>query len=464
MDAQAQARRQLEIDLRAALAGRDARGALPAAGRSREPGASSASRRCCAGRIRRAAASRRPSSSRSPRKPASSRRSATSCCSAPAPTPAQWPDARQARGQPVADAVPRRQRACRRCSEALQASGLAPAAARARDHRERAARPHRSGDRARCTRLRALGVRISMDDFGTGYSSLSYLRAFPFDKIKIDRSFVRDLPSNRHTLAIVRAILGLASGLDMKVVAEGIETQADLACLAAEGCKEGQGFLFSEARPQSEVLKLLAEAPTAPRRLSVSALALLAIEQRALALHAPAIAGELAVAAHDAMAGDGDRDVVRPAGRSDRAHRRRLADARGRSRRTSPSRRAGSHAKPPTPAAGRPCRARRVAAPVPFAAPRRRRRLAQPVWRSARSPPISLARGKRSRSSCSSAPAIIAEEDGAHAFVGRGDEHQTQRACRRRMADFARRRRRHGRRPASCPATASRRHKSGRWN
>ena len=107
--------------------------------------------------------------------------------------------------------------------------------------------------------LRALGVRISMDDFGTGYSSLSYLRAFPFDKIKIDRSFVRDLPGNRHTLAIVRAILGLASGLDMKVVAEGIETQADLACLAAEGCKEGQGFFFSEARPQDEVLKLLAE-------------------------------------------------------------------------------------------------------------------------------------------------------------------------------------------------------------
>jgi diguanylate cyclase (GGDEF)-like protein/PAS domain S-box-containing protein len=109
--------------------------------------------------------------------------------------------------------------------------------------------------------LRALGVKISMDDFGTGYSSLSYLRAFPFDKIKIDRSFVRDLPSNRHTLAIVRAILGLASGLDMKVVAEGIETQSDLACLAAEGCKEGQGFYFSEARPQAEIIKLLADQP-----------------------------------------------------------------------------------------------------------------------------------------------------------------------------------------------------------
>jgi len=107
--------------------------------------------------------------------------------------------------------------------------------------------------------LREIGVLISMDDFGTGYSSLAYLRNFPFDKIKIDRSFVRDLPGNRHTLAIVRAILGLASGLDMKVVAEGIETQADLTCLAAEGCREGQGFFFSEARPLDEVMKLLAD-------------------------------------------------------------------------------------------------------------------------------------------------------------------------------------------------------------
>jgi diguanylate cyclase (GGDEF)-like protein/PAS domain S-box-containing protein len=109
--------------------------------------------------------------------------------------------------------------------------------------------------------LRALGVRISMDDFGTGYSSLSYLRSFPFDKIKIDRSFVHDLDGNPQTLAIVRAILGLAAGLDIKVVAEGIETQNDLACLASEGCKEGQGFYFSAARPQDEVLKLLSAEP-----------------------------------------------------------------------------------------------------------------------------------------------------------------------------------------------------------
>jgi diguanylate cyclase (GGDEF)-like protein/PAS domain S-box-containing protein len=106
--------------------------------------------------------------------------------------------------------------------------------------------------------LRALGARISMDDFGTGYSSLSYLRSYPFDKIKIDRTFVRDLKSNPQTLAIVRAILGLAAGLDMRVVAEGIETKEDRDCLTAEGCKEGQGYYFGYAQPQSEVLKLLA--------------------------------------------------------------------------------------------------------------------------------------------------------------------------------------------------------------
>jgi EAL domain-containing protein (putative c-di-GMP-specific phosphodiesterase class I) len=96
-----------------------------------------------------------------------------------------------------------------------------------------------------------------MDDFGTGYSSLSYLRSFPFDKIKIDRSFVRDLESNQGTRAIVRAVLGLAAGLDMKVVAEGIENKQDLAYLMSEGCREGQGFLFSRALPQAEILKML---------------------------------------------------------------------------------------------------------------------------------------------------------------------------------------------------------------
>jgi diguanylate cyclase (GGDEF)-like protein len=106
--------------------------------------------------------------------------------------------------------------------------------------------------------LRALGVRISMDDFGTGYSSLSYLRSFPFDKIKIDRSFVRDLGANPDSRAIVRAIIGLGASLGITITAEGVETEQDLACLRAEGCDEAQGFLFSKARPRGEVLEVLA--------------------------------------------------------------------------------------------------------------------------------------------------------------------------------------------------------------
>jgi diguanylate cyclase (GGDEF)-like protein/PAS domain S-box-containing protein len=105
--------------------------------------------------------------------------------------------------------------------------------------------------------LRALGVRISMDDFGTGYSSLSYLRSFPFDKIKIDRSFVSDLGANPDAQAIVRAIISLGKGLGVTITAEGVETEAELACLRAEGCHEGQGFLFSRARPNSEIVQLL---------------------------------------------------------------------------------------------------------------------------------------------------------------------------------------------------------------
>jgi len=105
--------------------------------------------------------------------------------------------------------------------------------------------------------LRALGVRISMDDFGTGYSSLSYLRSFPFDKIKIDQSFVRDLGANRDAQAIVRSIISLGIGLGVTITAEGVETEAELSCLRAEGCHEGQGFLFSRARPNAEIVGLL---------------------------------------------------------------------------------------------------------------------------------------------------------------------------------------------------------------
>jgi diguanylate cyclase (GGDEF)-like protein/PAS domain S-box-containing protein len=105
--------------------------------------------------------------------------------------------------------------------------------------------------------LRALGVRISMDDFGTGYSSLSYLRSFPFDKIKIDQSFVRDLGTNNDAQAIVRAIISLGVGLGVTITAEGVETEAELACLRFEGCNEGQGFLFSHARPNAEIVAML---------------------------------------------------------------------------------------------------------------------------------------------------------------------------------------------------------------
>ncbi|HEX7790678.1 MAG TPA: EAL domain-containing protein [Afipia sp.] len=105
--------------------------------------------------------------------------------------------------------------------------------------------------------LREFGVRISMDDFGTGYSSLSYLRSFPFDKIKIDRSFVRDLAERPDCVAIVRAISGIGRSLNISTTAEGVETMDQLDRLRSEGCTEVQGFLFSAARPASEVEALL---------------------------------------------------------------------------------------------------------------------------------------------------------------------------------------------------------------
>src|SRR6266436_5097798 len=106
--------------------------------------------------------------------------------------------------------------------------------------------------------LRELGVSISMDDFGTGYSSLSYLRSFPFDKIKIDRSFIKDLAQRSDCVAIVRAISGLGRSLNITTTAEGVETTDQLDWLRAEGCNEVQGFLFSAARPAGEIEALLA--------------------------------------------------------------------------------------------------------------------------------------------------------------------------------------------------------------
>ena len=107
-------------------------------------------------------------------------------------------------------------------------------------------------------RLRELGVRIAMDDFGTGYSSLSYLQSFPFDRIKIDRSFVKDITVASGSLNIVRAVAAMARGLGMSATAEGVETQEQMDTVKSEGCTEMQGFFFSRPRPAHEIEQFFA--------------------------------------------------------------------------------------------------------------------------------------------------------------------------------------------------------------
>ena len=106
-------------------------------------------------------------------------------------------------------------------------------------------------------RLREIGVRIALDDFGTGYSSLSYLRSFPFDKIKIDKSFVDAVAKDTGAEAIVRAIIDLASALEMETTAEGVEDDGQLAALTRQGCGNIQGYLFSKPVPASETVDLI---------------------------------------------------------------------------------------------------------------------------------------------------------------------------------------------------------------
>jgi diguanylate cyclase (GGDEF)-like protein/PAS domain S-box-containing protein len=117
--------------------------------------------------------------------------------------------------------------------------------------------------------LHALGVKIAMDDFGTGYSSLSYLQKFPFDKIKIDASFISGLSDRQESTAIVRAVTGLAKSFEMVTTAEGVETEEQLRIVKELGCTEMQGYVFSQARSPADIMAMLDErkAKSAPPRL-----------------------------------------------------------------------------------------------------------------------------------------------------------------------------------------------------
>jgi diguanylate cyclase (GGDEF)-like protein len=107
------------------------------------------------------------------------------------------------------------------------------------------------------SRLKDMGIHLSIDDFGTGYSSLSYLKRFPLDSVKIDRSFIRDIPGDADDAAITRAIIAMAHSLRLKVIAEGVETEAQLSFLREHGCDEMQGYHFSKPLPEDAFLRLL---------------------------------------------------------------------------------------------------------------------------------------------------------------------------------------------------------------
>ena len=118
-------------------------------------------------------------------------------------------------------------------------------------------------------RLKAIGVQIAMDDFGSGYSSLSYLHAFPFDKIKIDRTFIGDLEHNHHSMAIVRAIIPLGHSMAVPILAEGVETEAQREFLLQEGCDEVQGYLTGKPQPIEAYAEMVGREP-APARVAAA--------------------------------------------------------------------------------------------------------------------------------------------------------------------------------------------------
>jgi EAL domain-containing protein (putative c-di-GMP-specific phosphodiesterase class I) len=110
-------------------------------------------------------------------------------------------------------------------------------------------------------RLRKCGLAIAIDDFGTGYSSLSYLQQFPINTLKIDRSFVGDIRADQGDASIINAIVAMARGLNLDLIAEGVETKSQLRYLRSQGCEEVQGFYFSRPVQASEVKQLLRSEP-----------------------------------------------------------------------------------------------------------------------------------------------------------------------------------------------------------
>jgi EAL domain-containing protein (putative c-di-GMP-specific phosphodiesterase class I) len=133
---------------------------------------------------------------------------------------------------------------------------------------ESAAMQNAEATSATLHKLKAIGVSIAIDDFGTGYSSLSYLKRFPIDSLKIDRSFVTELPGNQDDVSIAQAVITMGHALRLKIVAEGVENEAQLDFLAANLCDEMQGYFFSRPLPAGQCTQLIADHAGANRTAS----------------------------------------------------------------------------------------------------------------------------------------------------------------------------------------------------
>jgi EAL domain-containing protein (putative c-di-GMP-specific phosphodiesterase class I) len=153
----------------------------------------------------------------------------------------------------------RAEHAAQRVKRILEETGMPPQEL-SLELTERDCLAHEAATEATLAELQRLGVRIHMDDFGTGYSSLTYLQRCSLDTLKIDRSFIQNLDSEQHSQAIIKTIVGLGQMLDINVVAEGVESQAQLDTLAALDCPEAQGFWFSRPVSAGDAGQLLAQA------------------------------------------------------------------------------------------------------------------------------------------------------------------------------------------------------------